>query len=99
MRVLVMVSLALTSVSVPAIAEDTAPQKRICKRADEQATGSNLRRGPTKVCRTAAEWKELEEGLERELNATAANAREERLRSGAGGDNGLGDGAPAQSPR
>jgi hypothetical protein len=55
----ILVGLALVSVAVPALADDAAPPKqehKICRR--EQATGT---RSTTKICLTAAEWRERDE--------------------------------------
>ncbi len=68
MRVLLSVALVLTSVSVPAFASETAAEKKICKRTGEGSTGSHIAR-PRKLCRTAAQWKELEDETERSLRS------------------------------
>ena len=51
----ILVGLALLSIAVPALADDAAPKQehKICRR--EQATGT---RSTTKICLTAAEWRE-----------------------------------------
>jgi hypothetical protein len=55
----ILVGLALLSIAVPALADDAAPPKqehKICRR--EQSTGT---RSTTKICLTAAEWRERDE--------------------------------------
>lgn len=73
MRGLLTVSIALTLVSTPAFAADDPKEKKICKRTDEGRTGSHLR-GASRVCRTASEWRDLEDGVERDIRAITDKA-------------------------
>jgi hypothetical protein len=65
MRVLLTIAVAMTSLAVPAMAVEAPAEKKICKRSEEGMTGTNLRRGPSKVCKTAAEWKGQEVEIQR----------------------------------
>jgi hypothetical protein len=64
--------MALALIATPALAADPAnpatptKDKKVCKRSEEGSTGSHLRRSPM-VCRTATEWRELEDYTERTL--------------------------------
>ena len=55
---------------VPATAQssDNGEDKIVCKRTDDGATGSNLRKWK-KICRTAADWKAQEDETQRNIRA------------------------------
>jgi hypothetical protein len=60
----------LLMVNEPAAATETAGEneKLVCKRIDQEATGSRLS-GRRKVCMTASEWRLAEEQSRRTLRA------------------------------
>ncbi|HEX8533858.1 MAG TPA: hypothetical protein VF662_06795 [Allosphingosinicella sp.] len=58
--------MALAMVSTPAFAADKPKDKKICKRTDEGRTGTHLS-GQSRICRTASEWRALEDSIDADL--------------------------------
>lgn len=59
MRFVILTTLAMAALAVPAVAKDKKPvdpDKKVCRR--EQVTGSVLAKS---VCHTAAEWREIDQ--------------------------------------
>ena len=57
---------ALAFGGVAAEAKEPREDKRVCKRVYDADTGSHFQ-SSKRVCRTAAEWKELENGTEQTI--------------------------------
>jgi hypothetical protein len=66
MRVLGFVALACLGVTAAAVAKDPAPDKIVCKRQYDADTGSHFQ-SSRRVCRTQAEWKEIENQTEQTM--------------------------------
>lgn len=68
--------LVTTAAAATPEARDRAPdpaEKVICKRIYEADTGSHFQ-SSKRVCRTAADWKEIEEGTERVMKTIRENS-------------------------
>lgn len=73
-NLLLLAQLTAAPAVTPTAASDTSAEKKICRRYAE--TGSFVRR--TKVCRTQAEWRRIEEDARetgREMQARIATER------------------------
>lgn len=73
MRVLLSLALVLglaggAGAQTAPAAEQPVEDKKICKRMADSQVGSNLRRGPSRVCKKASEWRAEQAGLQRDLD-------------------------------
>jgi hypothetical protein len=69
MRFLILAGMAAVAVAAPSAAKKPEPADRdkqvVCRRGNEAALGSHFAR--PRVCRTRAEWREVEANTDREL--------------------------------
>jgi len=91
MRALRLTAVALLGISIGSLAsakeEQPAQQKKdkiICKRQGDADTGSHFA-SPRKVCRTAAEWKELEDAAASALQGIRDHGGMSGIPTGTGG--------------
>lgn len=72
MKLALLLTLSVGTASVALAQEAPAPapveDKKVCKRVADTAVGSNLRRGPTRICKKASEWRAEQEELQRDLD-------------------------------
>lgn len=72
MRLLIGLSLAVCMASAPATAASAAAseqgEKKVCKRVQPHDTGSNLRKRSSRVCMTEAQWKQIDEQTQKNVD-------------------------------
>jgi hypothetical protein len=78
---------AAAASSQAAATAPAAPDKLICKRNKDYDTGSNLRRGSSRVCKKASVWKAEEDELRQDLDSARESGSVEAPPSPAQGPN------------